>query len=731
VSDIKTPKLPPTPHISPAQAEIVTLPLTGAAWLEGPAGSGKTTAGAARLTAMLDRGVPAASVLVLTPQRTLGAPYTEALRRPSVPAGGEATVLTLGGLARRMVELFWPLAAGPAGFAHPDRPPVFLTLETAQYYMARIVRPLIVERGYFDSVVIDRNRLYSQVLDNLNKAAVVGFPHDEIGPRLKAAWLGESAQGRIYDEAQECAARFRAFCLAQNLLDFSLQYEAFARNLWPLPVCRDYLTSRYHHLIADNVEEDTPAAHDILAEWLPELTSALLIYDQDAGYRRFLGADPASAYRLAAGCERRILFSRSYVNSPDLASLGEATAAVLGFTPEAGQDVDARPAKGGKPAAALVYEAEEPPRFHPEMLDWVAAEIDRLLHEEGTPPREIAVLAPFLSGALRFSLAQKLEARGVAVRSHRPSRALREEPAALCLLTLAALAHPQWGIRPTRGEAAQALMLAIDGMDLVRAHLLAEIAYRPVEGRPVLGPFAALEMDAQERITFLLGGRYDTLRLWLAREAERTPGRRRGKRPAPGGAPLDHFLSRLFGELLSQPGYGFHDSYDAAEITAVLIESARKFRQVMQGGPQEDGKPLGQEYVEMVRDGVVAAQYVSSWMRQPEDAVLLAPAYTFLMANRPVDYQFWLEVGSSGWWERLYQPLTQPYVLSRGWETGRQWTDRDEYAARTATLARLALGLTRRCRKRVYLGLSELDEHGYEPRGSLLQALQAVLRGAG
>ena len=72
----------------------------------------------------------------------------------------------------------------------------------------------------------------------------------------------------------------------------------------------------------------------------------------------------------------------------------------------------------------------------------------------------------------------------------------------------------------------------------------------------------------------------------------------------------------------------------------------------------------------MVQDGVVAAQYVRSWQRQPKDAVLLAPAYTFLMSNRPVAHQFWLDVGGTGWWERLSQPLTHPYVLSRRWAAG-------------------------------------------------------------
>jgi hypothetical protein len=748
------------PQLTDPQAACVALPLDRALFLEGPAGTGKTTAAAARLLRWLEAGVSANAILILTPQRTLGAAYTAALRRPAVPPGGEATVVTFGGLAQRMVELFWPQVAGPAGFAAPNRPPVFLTLETAQYYMARLVGPLL-DDGYFDTIKVDRNRLYSQILDNLNKAAAVGFPHTEIAARLKAAWMGEASQARVYDEAQECATRFREYCLAHNLLDFSLQYEVFVRHLWPLPACRRHLTGRYTHIIADNIEEDTPVAHDLLAEWLPGCRSALLVYDWNAGYRRFLGADPESAYRLRDLCAEHVTFTQPLIASPDVDALGLGLGRALGrrvgaptgaeparsdaraarpAVPGAGQsggvarsetghsEETGRGAEVAQPRAALDYCAH---RYYPEMLDWVAEEIGHLVHEQGVPPAEIAVLAPFLTGALRFSLAARLAARDVPARSHRPSRSLREEPATQCLLTLAALCHPAWGILPAKYDVAHALMLAIDDLDLVRAQLLAEIAYRVREGAPALLPFVDLEPAMQERITFLLGGRYEGLRTWVAArlEEERQPAPRRAKaRRAAGGpqptASLDHFFSRLFGELLSQPGYGFHRNYDAGEITANLIESVRKFRQVISTNEID----LGREYIQMVQDGVVAAQYVRGWQRQPKDAVLLAPAYTFLMSNRAVAHQYWLDVGGTGWWERLYQPITHPYVLSRRWAGRGLWTDADEYAARQDALAALVLGLLRRCRTRVHLGLSELGESGSEQRGPLLQAVQRVLK---
>ena len=227
----------------------------------------------------------------------------------------------------------------------------------------------------------------------------------------------------------------------------------------------------------------------------------------------------------------------------------------------------------------------------------------------------------------------------------------------------------------------------------------------------------------RSRIGYLFGERYDLLRGWLdAYQAD-------------GPLPVDHFLSKLFGEVLSQPGFGFHPeppNLEAGRVAADLIESARKFREALELVPQGEaageGASLGAKFVQMVERGVVAATYVQSWRLTETNAVLIAPAYTYLMTNHPVDYQFWINAGSSGWWERIYQPLTHPYVLRRDWEAGRQWTDDDEYNVQQESLYRLVLGLARRCRKGIYLGISELGEQGYEQRGPLLQAVQSALK---
>jgi len=696
-------------YLTEAQVALIRAAHDAKIFLHGPSGSGKTTVGVFRLRHLLAAGVPGRAILVLTPQRTLQDPYLAAARSPEVTAGTEVEVLTIGGLVRRLCDLFWPLVADKMGFAHPERPPFFLTLESSQYYMSHIVRPLL-DKGYFQSVTMDRNRLFSQILDSLNKSAAVGFPAADIGARLDAAWVGDPTQRRVYAEAQDCATRFRDFCLQRNLLDFSLQLEMFWLHLRSAPVVAQYLRTTFRHLIYDNIEEDVPRAHNTIREWLPDLDSALLIFDEGAGYRRFLGADAETAWDLRDACAASASLHASFVMSPTIGRFAVSLAAAI-REPAAVAPGPRRPQRAPDGAQAARRIAA---RFYPELLDKVVDEVHTLLTDQAISPSEVVIIAPYLSDSLRFAIASRLKARAIPVRTHRPSRSLRDEGAARALLTLAALGHPHWNAPPAKFDVARAFM-AVLGMDLVRAHLLEEIVFR--RGFE-LSSFEEINPEMQERITRTHGARYTRLREWLLAYRQEMP------------QPLDYFLSRLFGEVLSQPGFGFHDQLDDARIAGNLVESIRKFRLAMEPvfvGLDHADFDVGKQYLHLVDEGVLAAQFLPSWRQASTDAVLVAPAHSFLMMNRPVDIEFWLDPGASGWFEVLDQPLTHTRVLSRSWPVGQKWTFAEEERANIESMANLVTGLLRRCRQAVVLCVSQLGESGFEQRGRLLLALNQVL----
>lgn len=671
-------------------------------FLEGPFGAGKTSFAIETLFAWLEAGILPEQILVLVPQRTLARRFTLALRDIEKGPRGYLDVRTMGGLAKDAVNLYWPVVAQELRIPQPELAPRFLTIETSQYAMAGFVSEA-VERGEFDAISISPQQIARQIIDSLGKAALMGVSYREVQGLLAAAWGPERPRKRLlaYESAARVAAAYRDYCIQNRLLDYSLQIEGFARLLTRADF-RKWFFGQHRYLVAEHVEEEQPLTHRVLTEWLPQLEGALLTYEWDSGYRFVLGADAEGGYRLRNLCEGIMEFNRSFITTAAVDALHREVRYSFGRTDEPAPE-NAR--------LAFTYRFN---RFYPEMLEWVADQIERLITLEEVPPREIAILSPYLSDAVRFSLTQKLEERGVPTLSHRPSRALRDEPAARTLLSLAALAHPQWDQPPPFHDVADTLQTAVTGLDPVRARLLAKVVYRP-HGDAWLTPFEAINAPMQARITYQAGQRYDVLRNWLLAYIAAPP------------QPLDFFFSRLFGEVLSQPGFGFHADQEAGRITAELVESARKFRQAL-FDEGSDPNLIGRQYLQIVRQGLLAALYVASWRDELADAVFMAPAYTFLMRNRPVTVQFWLDVGSIGWWERLEQPLTHPYVLTPSWEPGMIWTDHDEFTRQEEMLFRVLSGLLRRCRREVYLGITDLGEQGLEQRGPMLRIFQQILR---
>ncbi len=720
-------------QLTSLQQRIVSFPREGGGslFVRGVPGTGKSTAMLARLAALLREGRRPYEILVLVPQRAQGDRYEGMLAQLQAPTRGGVEIVTFYSLAQRAVGLFWPLVAKEAGFRNPDREPTFLTIETTQYFMWRLVEPLIAREGYFGNLVIRRGRLLSQLIDNLNKSALVGFDHTDIYRRLKGAWPGDAENVNNFWQAQDCAVRFRKYCLEQNVLDFSLVTEVYHRYLLRHPVYQRYFRARYRHLLADNLEENVPVAHDLVLWAMQQCRSTVLACDEGGGHRIFLGADARGAMEIGEHCGEHVALKQLMEPTSNTLALAATICRSLRL------DYASLPATGS-PKRAILGQGPVQGKYWITMIRWVAEQVEALV-KEGTPPGEIALVAPYVNEVMRFTIQEELAHRGIALYLLRPSTPFRQDPVIRSLLTLALLAHPQWR-DPLSGEPqplpvedlSLVLETVLEGLDPIRARHLAQAALRGSErtlrdlsgvsnGSPKVDGRGQEDLGRLwEIVGYQIRQRYETLRVWIETYAQNEP------------EPLDIFLSRLFGDLLSQPGYGFAEQADRARAYGRLVESVFKFRSAValdEGTAQSKltEQDVAREYVQLILGGIATAEYLLDRPEGEHNAVILATAYAYLTRDLRSQVQFWIDLGSDGWWNRPSQPLTHPHVLSRHWPVGQVWTDENEELSKREALGRVMQGLAARCTRGVYLATSELGLAGEEQTGRLQRILLTVL----
>jgi len=687
--------------LTPQQQDFIHLPIEGKYFIEGPAGSGKTTATIAWINQVLSQ-YAGQNILLFVPQRSLGKPYFDYFTQQRNYSGSLPQIFTFGGFAKRMIGLFWPLISDQTEFSNPRSSPFFLSLETAQYCMERVTQPYL-EKGFFQSVVIEKSRLFSQLLDNLNKAAVVRFPISEIAQRLKGINHLDASMEIAYDQVQICAQAFRAYCYEHNLMDFSLLIEIFVTTLFHSDLFIDFFQSQYSMIIADNIEEDVPIFHDFLHTFLPFIKSACLIYDQNGGFRSFLGADPQSAYSLKDSCVQCLSFDQPFVENNEILNLKSSLSRCINH-----EKIQKSEANLGQSVKFNDF------KFYPEMVKSICIQVNELVESQEAEAGNIVILAPYLSDALNFSLITCLEQRHIPVVAFRPSQKYQDDAVVRSMLTLAKLAHPQWELPISRFELRGAFLCCLKDMDIVRADLIASTLYNPANQRDGLRPFDKITYPiTQERITFTHGERLEKLRTWLA------------DYQSGDAQPLDIFISRLYGEVLSQKDFRLHEDFISANSIARLISSIRNFRYFSTTFLDIDEISSGAEYIRSIQMGLLPAAFVNL-QEDSSNTVLIAPAHSFLMQNRRVAYQFWLDIGNLGWWERLNQPLTNPYLLNRSWDGSQKWTIAHEYAANQASMLKIVQGLLNRCTRQIIACSVSTNEQGTEQRGPLLKAFQSL-----
>ncbi|MCA9925527.1 MAG: hypothetical protein KC421_24320, partial [Anaerolineales bacterium] len=333
------------------------------------------------------------------------------------------------------------------------------------------------------------------------------------------------------------------------------------------------------------------------------------------------------------------------------------------------------------------------------------------LINDGIAPYDIAIIVPYLDGALRYMLAQALQAAGLPYFLLRRRSSPRDEPRVRAWLTWLALAHPDWQMPPTPYDVAEALTLSIHGLDPARAELLVERLYR-VETAELL-PLSELPDRLIERVGASLAGLYEDLRQWLSAQD--------------GSLPIDTFLHKLFNDLLSHRRFQPEPDLSGAAVCDWLVQSAGRLRQAAPALGLHTPADLGAVFIDGINNGLVTANPPELGDPPDPDGIMVSTIYGYLLAGSPVRVQMWLETAATGWWDIPNQPLSNAFVLAQSYDPDEKWTSEDDFEIRNQLLSRIVRGLTARCRDGIIIANSDLDRRGLRQEGPLWRALQPIL----
>lgn len=676
------------------QHELSNGSLTEHLFAIGRPGTGKTTAGCDLLGRMLEAQQPWKRTLVLTPVASAG----DAYRRVMTSQGRKAWVTTFNGFIQHNLNLFWPVIAGEAGFPREAGSPLFLNIETAQVVLQSVVAPYW-ESGALNVLRWAPSRFLNQAAMAMHKMAAIGLPFDRYAERMRSSWTGDDALKPVFDLVQRIGLTFKQICREDNMLDFALQLEIYHHVLAPNPVYQNWLKSQFQFIIHDNIEEDIPLAHEFIQRVRNTVDGSLVIYDSLGGFRSFMGGDPESALQLREGADREITFADSFVTSPSIQALAQAVE-----NPNAADDEFI-----ADPRDAYSFTKV---RHYPRMIKEAARDIATLVHGHGVDPREIVLIAPLVSDVLYMMFERELRMQNVETVSIRASRGLAVESDSRCLLTLLALLRPAWGYLVRGMDLIQMLRFFIPGLDPIRAQRFVLRAFTKADGeeeRPIFTPvpLSALPEKAGDELHQAFLSAWDRLSAWILtrRDTDDSP---------------DQLMSDFFHQVLTQPGFAAYTdvSPDFPVGFIRLIESLKTYRRAMEALPE--GRLSWKMYMDAIASGMVSATYYGAAASADDPAILVALPGAFVGLNRPYRYQFWLNAGSTTWWERPLGPLTNDAVLSLSWKEGDLWDETRKYERNQSEMQRMIQSLLARCGERVTVYASELDESGKDQKSILL-----------
>jgi hypothetical protein len=664
-----------------------------AMWVSGGTRSGKTTWLVQQFGAWIDTRAELSKpqhqrqqILVLAgnddSRRELG-------DRLTVVSGGKypITAKTPLGFIQDEVLLFYPLIQQQLNL--PGHFPLRLRPETEQELATQLWQPAF-ERLSWREIAPTEYRFVRRTLDLIQLAGSSGTPLESVPEILAAGFERELDPEDTYSGVGGLILEWRDWCLARGLLTYGMMTELYWRHLFPHPVYRSRLESRYWGVIADDVDDYPAIAGDLLDWLLDRGVWGAFSYNPDGMVRLGLNADPDYLRRLKQRCHAIDLTSMATPLFPTDRAIEQIVEAAI------------------NPGNFLTL----PEGIHTilcrtrgEMFKATAETAIAQIEKGVVQPEDIAIIAPGLDAIARYTISDIFAHHHIPLESLNDRRPLNSDPVVRALLTILALTYPNLGQLVNRDDIADLLVTCGD-IDPVRAGLLADYCFAPSRSQPRLQPYN--QFPRWDRLGVTVATEYDRVSNWIETNQH--------QQPLPINL-LDRAITYFFHR-------GSDLAFDRLSSLRELMETAQHYWQVVNRTHtdterENQAHQITAQFILLLRRGTVSANpYPVKQLQPHRSAVTLSNIFQYRASKRHHSWHFWLDVSSPLWTEGGAATLYGANLFLKA-RQGQSWREADTQTNNDRRLERILRDLLHRAHDRIYFCNSDLAINGQEQIGAL------------
>ncbi|MBZ9624846.1 hypothetical protein G9F71_018530 [Clostridium sp. FP2] len=660
--------------------------------VRGNSASGKTTLAVSKYRNMIENeNIKSSNILCLFMNKYQNITWTKDM---IFNTASDVRKSSYYGFIRRELSLYWPYVVENCKEIKINiLKPEFASFDATNYAMKALVEHFRKSKGYFQDITSTSSKIASDLISNINNAALSLVPFDEIGTRLyNSLEVKDFLIKETYNQLDEVTSYYISKLLCNGTCDYGLSFYLY--NNYLLHDSRYTSINNIKYLIVDDIDEVPPAEQELIFKIINNVDTAYLFYNPKGGLCSYYGANTDYLKSKLNIEYHELTLDNHFCCNDDFIKL----ASVIDSRAHAPY----RSEKINEDVPAFIDMSSQ---LRSEMVQKIILKVEELLNQ-GLKPKDIAIICPFNDFIISYELQKKAKELSISVMETSKKDRFIDNEYLHPLIVLAVLCNDYKSIRLTKEDYKNFFSFMLR-LDAIRGSLLY--------------PFVAesglqdLSMEIEGRVGLAAVGKYNELKQWIENYKVNL---------------MDHksSLGEFFRNAFSQVLIILPKVKEHIEDYISLYESCESFINTLDK-LEFKGKSSEERFIEFIRcegSGFYSMNEIQEILLQDNSIVLTSP-YTYLTSNLNSKVQIWTDINSNMWCPRNAGELSNSYVLKTNWDIDDIYTEKKENNNAYGILMSVVNCLLRKCRGELYIYGSEYSLSGYQQESIFADILIEIL----